>query len=150
AGIAPYAETAVGTLQFDNVADRAVERLHRRRPRVGAPQSRDFLDVEQRQVPARCLLETAICIALQRPQQAGNVPIGPWTTAQQGLGGAWENLIRRTIVERDTLARLQPPDKPAQLIGLRRPDRDGEVALDLRPTWSRELQSQICRPGRRG
>src|ERR1700730_5876550 len=61
-GVAPNPEAPVRTLQFDDMADRTVERLRRRRARIGVPQPGHLLDIEQRQGPARRLLETAISI----------------------------------------------------------------------------------------
>src|SRR5262249_8783233 len=68
AGVAPYPEAAIRALQFDDMADRAVERLRRRRARIGMPKPRHLLDIKQRQCPARRLLEAAIGVAVERPQ----------------------------------------------------------------------------------
>ena len=56
AAVAPHAEAAVRTLQLDHVADRTVQRSRCRRTRIGMPQPRDVLDIEQRQRAARRLL----------------------------------------------------------------------------------------------
>ena len=102
------------------------------------PQPRHLLDIEERQCPACRLLEAAIGVAIERPQQARNVPIGPRTDAQQRFGGARQKLARRPVIEGDTFSRLQPPDETPELVGLPRAHADREFAGNL----------QIARPGK--
>ncbi len=98
AAIAPHPKTAVGALQLDDMPDRAVERLRCRRPRIGSPQSRDVLDIEQGQGPAGRLLDAAVRIPFERAQQTRNVPIGPRADAEQSLGRARQEFVRRAVV----------------------------------------------------
>ena len=149
AGIVPHPEAAVGALQLDDMPNRAIERLRCRGTWVGAPQSRDFIDIKQGQGPARRLLETAIGVPLERAQEARNVPIGARTDAEQGFRRTRQEFVRRSVVERDAFPRLQPPDKAAQLIGLRRPHADREIACNLQIAWPDEVEPQRRITGRR-
>src|SRR6516162_610583 len=105
---------------------------------------RDLLDVEQGQGPAGRLLEAAIRVAFERAQQAGDIPVGARADAEQGLGRAWQELVRRAVVQCDAFARLQPPDKSAQLIGLGRPYADRKIARDLQVAGPGKLELQAC------
>src|SRR5215469_17077446 len=104
------------------------------------PQACDVFDIEQRHCPARRLLEAAIGVAVERPQQAGNVPVGPRTDTKQSLPSAWQEFGCRTVVEGDALTRLQPPDETPELVGLRRPHPNREMARDLEIAGPRKLQ----------
>jgi len=68
AAVAPHPKAAIRALQFDDLVDRAVEGFRLRHTGIGVPQARDVLDIEQRQSPARRLFETAIGVAVERPQ----------------------------------------------------------------------------------
>ena len=102
------------------------------------PEPSHLRDVKQGQRPARRLLEAAISISVERPQQGWNIPIGPRTDAQQRFGGARQKLARRPVIEGDTFSRLQPPDETPELVGLPRAHADREFAGNL----------QIARPGK--
>ena len=86
-------------LHFDDVADRPIDRFGRRETGIGAPQAGDRIDIEQRQRSARRLFEAAIGIAVERPQQPGDVPIGTRADGQKRLGGARQELVGGVVVE---------------------------------------------------
>ena len=124
------------------MADRAVNRLARGEPRIGAPQPGDRLDIKQRQSPAGGLFETAIGVPVERSQQTGHVPIWARADRQQRLGGAGQELVGAAIVERDALAGFEPSDKAAQLIGLRRAHPDREVACNAQIARAVQIETQ--------
>src|SRR5215471_2540433 len=106
------------------------------------PKACDIFDIEQRQRPARRLLETAIGVAVERPQQAGNVPVGPWADAQQGFSRTGQELAGRPVLEGDAFSRLQPSNETTQLVGLGRSHTYREIARHLQIAWSGKLQRQ--------
>ena len=124
------------------MADRAVDRAAGVEAGIGMPQPGDRLDIQQRQCAARRLLDAAIGVAVERPQEAGHIPIGPRADRQKRLGGAGQKFVGAAIVECDALPGFELPDKAAQLIRLRRPHADREVARDLEIAGASELNMQ--------
>src|SRR5205814_7374586 len=91
---------------------------------------------------ARRLFETAIGVAVERPQQPRHIPIRAWADRQQRFGGAGQKFVGAAIVERHALPGFELPDKAAQLIGLPRPHSDREVARYLQIAGAGELEVQ--------
>ena len=124
------------------MADRAVDRRGRREAGIGAPQSRDRIDVKQRQSPADRLFEAAIGVAVEGAQEARHVPIGPRADAEQRLRGAGQELPGGAVVQGHALPRFEAADKTAQLIGLGRPHPDREIAGDLHAAGAGQVEAQ--------
>src|SRR5215472_4281680 len=108
------------------------------------PKACDIFDIEQRQRPARRLLETAIGVAVERPQQAGNVPVGARADTQQGFPRTGQELTGSPVIEGDAFSRLQPSNETTQLVSLGRSDTYREIARDIQIARSGKLQCQGC------